>query len=317
MQVQDLSRSLLNKLLGWVHTTVKMLPNAVVAALVIVAFWMLSKLAFKISERALRSVNKAARSLITTFIQVAVILTGAVIALGVLNLDKALASVLAGAGIVGLALGFAFQDLAANIISGVGLALNTELPFQIGDTVETNEVFGVVRNIHLRTSTIETLDGKTVVIPNKQIYQDVLTNHSAKGTMRVELSCGISYGDDLRKVRDISRKVIESLPARLQEREVQFFYEGFGDSSIDFVTRFWIRYTKQSDFLSARSEAVVSLKEAFDRNGITIPFPIRTLDFGIVGGERLADVLDSTPLTLKGSSTSGKAASAVSSPKLS
>jgi len=72
---------------------------------------------------------------------------------------------------------------------------------------------------------------------------------------------------------------------------VEFFYTGFGNSSIDFILRFWIKKCRQVDFLKSRSDAVIGLKKAFDQNGITIPFPIRTLDFGIKGGQKLNEML--------------------------
>lgn len=111
--------------------------------------------------------------------------------------------------------------------------------------------------------------------------------------MRVDLQCGISYGDDLEKVKSVAMGAIDSVSSRNTERDVEFFYEEFGDSSINFVARFWIEYGGHQDFLAARSEGIMRLKKAFDENDIMIPFPIRTLDFGIKGGERLATVLES------------------------
>ena len=296
MEFEQLYNTLMEKLFGWVEGVVAMLPNLAVALAVLLIFWALSKLAHKISDQALQrlNTNKAARSLMTTFARIAVLIAGFVVALGVLNLDKALASILAGAGVLGLALGFAFQDLAANIISGVGLAINKELPFKIGDVVETNDVLGTVRKIHLRTSIIESLDGKWTIIPNKQVYQNKVTNYSSNGKLRVDVACGVSYGDDLDKVRSTATEAIRSVSCRDDSKDVQLFFTEFGDSSINFVARFWIAYRKHADFFAARSEAMVRLKKAFDQDDIMIPFPIRTLDFGIRGGERLADVLPST-----------------------
>ncbi len=295
MNLDNLLGTLVGKLQSWVEAFVEMLPNLIVAILVLATFWFISRLAYKGICRALDRVqtNAAARDLMARIISVAIILLGVVVALGVLNLDKALASILAGVGVVGLALGFAFQDLASNLISGVGLAVNQRWPFKIGDLVETNDVFGVVKKIQLRTSTIETPDGKIVILPNKQIYQSKVINHSATGRRRVDVECGISYGDDLEKVTSVVQKAIEDLGGRDQSRDVQFFFSGFGDSSINFVVRFWIAYEQHTDFLRAQSDGILALKKALDDNDIMIPFPIRTLDFGIRGGEKLADVLSS------------------------
>lgn len=296
--MNDLIKPVLKKLQSWGHGLVEMLPNLAVALVVLFLFWIISRGVSKVAGRALHKmhVHDAARSLILAAIRVAVLLVGAVIALGVLNLDKALASILAGAGIVGLALGFAFQDLAANLISGVGLAIHRRLPFQINDIIETNEVLGRVSDINLRTTMIETFDGKTVILPNKEIYQEKLTNYTFNGSIRVDIKCGVSYGDDLARVTEVAREAIESIGERDSTRDVSVYFEGFGDSSINFNAMMWIRYRNHADFLSARHQVVLALKSAFDEADITIPFPIRTLDFGIKGGERLAEVVKETGL---------------------
>ena len=291
MPVDQLYDDVTAKLSAWADTFGEMLPNIIVALLALALFWLLARVACSASDRALRrfDTHEAARDLISRIVRIGVLLAGVVVALGVMNLDKALASILAGAGIVGLALGFAFQDLAGNLISGVGLAIQQRWPFKIGDVVETNDVFGVVEKIYLRTSIIRMLDGKTAVIPNKQIYQNKVLNHSASGTRRVDLACGVSYGDNLEKVRQVVTDTLASVEPRDRSRDVEVFFTGFGSSSIDLVGRFWVDYEKQPDFLDAQSRAIMAVKKAFDANDIVIPFPIRTLDFGIRGGKPLAE----------------------------
>jgi len=183
----------------------------------------------------------------------------------------------------------------------VGLSLHRTHPFKVGDLIETNDVFGTVQQITLRTTELRTLDGKRITLPNKHVYQDRLTNHSFSGERRVDLSCGISYGEDLEKVRRISIEAIEGIEKRNVDREVELYFQEFGDSSINFIVWFWIRFQKQTDYLGAMSEAVMRLKKAFDQNDITIPFPIRTLDFGIKGGERLGETLSNVPIKLEDS----------------
>lgn len=294
MELTQAYSKVIAKLEGWLDSFVEMLPNLVVAVLVLVLFWLVSLLLTRMTKQALTrlSVRPSIQGLITTTIRIGVLFAGLMIALGVLNLDKAVTSILAGAGIVGLALGFAFQDLAANFISGVGLSIHRTHPFKVGDLIETNQVFGTVRTINLRTTELRTLDGKQITIPNKQIYQEQLTNHSLSGERRVELHCGISYGEDLAKVKKVALEAIRNVETRDRDRDVELYFEGFGDSSIDFVVWFWTSFRRQTDYLGAMSEAVMRLKKAFDDNDITIPFPIRTLDFGIKGGETLTEALD-------------------------
>ncbi len=291
MPLDEIYDDVTGKLSSWGDAFGEMLPNVLVALLVLGVFWLFARVACSASDRALRrfDTHQAARDLISRIIRIGVLLAGVVVALGVMNLDKALASILAGAGIVGLALGFAFQDLAGNLISGVGLAIHQRWPFKIGDVVETNDVFGVVEKIYLRTSIVRTLDGKIAVIPNKQIYQNKVLNHSASGTRRIDLACGVSYGDDLENVKQVVMDTLECIEGRDRARDAEVFFTGFGSSSIDLVGRFWVDYEKHSDFLDARSRAIIAIQKAFNANDIVIPFPIRTLDFGIRGGQPLAD----------------------------
>lgn len=312
MQLESIYQRVIAKLSTWAETFGEMLPNIIVAVLVIGLFWLVARFACSASDRALRRLetHRAARDLVTRIIRIAVLLVGVVVALGVMNLDKAFASILAGAGVVGLALGFAFQELAGNLISGVGLAVHQKWTFKIGDLVETNDVFGTVEHIFLRTSIIRTLDGKTAILPNKQIYQDKVINYTAYGARRVDLECSVSYGDDLEKVENVVSKTLDDLDVRDCSRETQVFFTGFGGSSINLVARFWIDAAKQPDFFEARSRAVIAIKQAFDANDIVIPFPIRTLDFGIRGGKPLAKAFPSKLTVAAPEQTNGRTAEA-------
>ncbi len=287
--INDALSALWEKLEGWIHTFITLLPNLAVALLVLVVFALLSRWGSRLTESVLRrtSITVAARSLVTRVVRIGTFATGLLVALSVLQLDKTVTSLLAGVGIVGLALGFAFQDLASNFVAGVALSLGSRYPFRVGDLIETNGVLGLAEHVFLRNSVIRTLDGNAVVVPNKKIFEQQLTNFSADPYRRVAVTCGVSYGDDLRRVKALVLETVRGMDLLLSERPVDFYWTGYNDSSIDFEVRFWIPFKRQPDFLEARSEAVMRIKAAFDSHGITIPFPIRTLDFGIKGGQRL------------------------------
>ncbi len=284
-------QQVLETLRAWGETGLELIPNLIVALSLIITFWFLAKLAEKVSARAMGRMQtyRAARRMIAKFIRLSVLMLGLALALGIMNLDKALASILAGAGIVGLALGFAFQDLAANILSGIGLSFNR--PFRIGELIETSDHFGTVEKVRLRTTEVYTPDGKMLLIPNKQIFQNTLTNHSRSGERRVSLECGVSYDEDLEKVKSLVLESLRSLSVCKQNKNPQVFFKEFGDGSINFEARFWIDYSSQADYWGATSDAIIAIKKCFDQNNITIPFPIRTLDFGIKGGDPLRKVL--------------------------
>lgn len=284
-----------DKIVGWVESFVAMLPNIASAFLIIIGFIILAKLSKKIirkiSNRLVK--NQSLTNIFTKIIYIAIIVVGCFIALSVLNLQKTVTSLLAGAGIVGLALGFAFQDIAANFMSGFMMA--AKKPFHVGDVIETKDHVGVVQKINLRTTEIKSFQGQEIIIPNKEVFQSPLINNSANGKIRIDLGVGVSYGEDLKQVREIAIAAVENVPGRTED-EIKLYYTEFGDSSINFFIAIWVKYGGRADYLQSQSEAIIAIKEAFDKNDIMIPFPIRTLDFGIKGGEKLNEMM---PLELE------------------
>ncbi|MEX0722076.1 MAG: mechanosensitive ion channel [Balneolaceae bacterium] len=291
MEINNYYDLIVGKLEDWLATAIEMLPNIAVAFLILILFYALAKYVKKLVVSLLSRVtaNKSVISLAETVIGIIVLGIGVFVALSVLNLDGTVTSLLAGAGIIGLALGFAFQDIAANFISGI--LLSTRHPFGIGDIIETNDFFGTVQKLNLRNTIILTPQGQIIYIPNKAVFENPLTNYTKNGERRIDLACGVSYGDDLEKVRNVTLKAVSGIEHRDENRDVEFFYNEFGDSSINFLVRFWIDFHLHKDFWNPQSEAIMAIKKAFDDNGIMIPFPIRTLDFGIKGGEKLDTML--------------------------
>lgn len=276
------------KLEGWLETLTEMLPNFVVAIIVLVIFYFLSKLVRVGTKKLMgRFIEQPAIiGLISTLMSIFIIGSGLVIALNLLHLSKAVTSILAGAGIAGLAIGFAFQDISANFISGIIMAFKK--PLNIGDIIETNGYTGFVRDIQLRATVLETFQGLHIIIPNRLVFQNPLTNFTKTYKRRVDLYVGVSYAEDLEKVKQITEEAIKGLEMLRSEEEIKLVFEEFADSSINYRIMFWIDYTPdQPQFLEARSDAIMAINKAYRENDITIPFPIRTLDFGIKGGEKL------------------------------
>jgi small conductance mechanosensitive channel len=298
-QVAEPAQQAWDKVGDWSDALVANLPNIVVAILVMLLAFGLSLMAVRIAKKASHRwvSTEQLSTLIVALTRMIVLAVGLFLALEVLKLGKAVTSLLAGIGVLGIALGFAFQDIAANFMSGVILSIRH--PFEIGDIVELDGHFGTVEQTNLRATVLRLFSGQTVILPNKSVLQNAIKNYSS-GERRVELDIGVSYCDDLEKVERVALEAVDGLEGRDPERDAQVLFVGFGSSSIDFSLRFWTKMNGQgSDFLIARSKAVIAIKKAFDREGITIPFPIRTLDFGEVGGEKLADVIPK----LQGNST--------------
>jgi small conductance mechanosensitive channel len=281
------------KVMGWARDFILLLPNLAVAVAVLIGFWLLAKLARNLLHRLLRRVSHSEQvnRVLGQAVFLALVATGLFIALGILGLQKTVASLLAGAGIIGLALGFAFQDIAANFMAGIYLSI--EHPFRAGHLIASKDIQGIVKRVHLRWTEIRTPQGQIILVPNKQVFENPITNFSATGQRRVDLKAGVSYGDDLEEVRRVAVQALEQVASRKPDTEVELFFEELSESSINLEARFWIDFTsKQSDYLRAKSEAIERLKKAFDQNGITMPFPTRTLDFAVKGGETLGQTLE-------------------------
>lgn len=289
--VSEASGLVWRKLDGWWDAIVDMFPNFVVAVLALLIFYLLSRGIRLLLNKALSTwmTNEAMVRIILSLTNVAIMLIGLIIALNILHLEQTVTSILAGVGVIGLALSFAFQDAAANFIAGVSMAV--ESPINVGDIIASNDYFGTVTEIGLRATTIHTPQGQDIHIPNRLIFQNPYTHFTAHGVRRIDLSVGVSYGEDLSAVEKTTKAAIEALPFILADKGVLFYYEAFGDSSINFTVTYWVKYAQYMDYLSAVSEGVKAIKQAFDKADITIPFPIRTLDFGIKGGEKLDAML--------------------------
>lgn len=295
MDVETAYELIVEKLTDWMQAVIVMLPNLLLAVLIVLATAAIARVAYHLVRRVLAKVsdNVSISGLIANMVHLGVLALGVFIALGVLKLDKTVTSLLAGAGIVGLALGFAFQDIAANFIAGIMMSIRK--PVSIGDVIESNGYFGKVTAINLRTTAVRRPQGPLVLLPNRDVFQKPLENFSQLGRRRVDLSVDVSYGDDLELVQRVTEDAIRALPQVLRDEDVSFVYTGFGDSSINFDVRYWVDFSDQSQYVTARSDGVKAVKRAFDTHDITIPFPIRTLDFGIKGGQPLSEALDRRP----------------------
>lgn len=278
------------KLTSWLQAIIRLLPNIILAAVILVVGLYIARFVKKMAGKLIGrvSTNNTLNNLFSSVIHVVFIGITLFTVLRILHLDTAVTSILAGAGIIGLALAFAFQDIAANFISGVFLTFRR--PLHIGDIVQIKDYMGKVEEINLRDTTIRTFQGQMVIIPNKDVFQNPIENYSLLGKRRFDLTVGVSYGEDLQKVMDVTLNAVKGIEGLSETDETTMFYQEFGDSSINFFVRLWINSPEQPSYLRVGSEAVMRIKKAYDENDIMIPFPIRTLDFGIKGGTKLNEI---------------------------
>jgi small-conductance mechanosensitive channel len=217
----------------------------------------------------------------------------AIIAISTLNeLGFSLAPLLGAAGVLGIALGFASQTSVSNIISG--LFLIAERPFVVDDLIEVGSIKGRVLSIDSMSVKLRTFDNRMVRIPNETLVKTEVVNITRFPIRRIDVRVGVAYKEDAERVRELLSEIAHRNPLVLMEPEPVIVFEGFGDSSIDFLFGVW---ATQENYLAVKNGIQEQVKARFDAEGIEIPFPHRTLFVGstsdafrvkIVGGGEAA-----------------------------
>ncbi|SEJ73627.1 small conductance mechanosensitive channel [Cyclobacterium xiamenense] len=304
MNTPKLLETVLDKLEKWLTALVAYLPNLVLAILVFMVFLFFARFVERFSKKQLINVHldETISRFLSRLIFLGIMVGGLMLALSILNLTGTVTSILAGLGILGLALGFAFQDTAANFMSGIYITF--QQPYAIGDVIETHDgIMGNVVDVNLRVTKVKTFDGPMVYVPNRFLFQENFINYTEAGRRRIRIDCGVSYGEDLELVERVALEAVSDVPGKIEGEDVSLFWKGFGDSSIDFSVNIWLEYTRENRaYIVAKNQAIKNIKKAFDEHGITIPFPIRTLDFGIKGGEKFSEQLTNAQVSFRNKS---------------
>ncbi|MHC4714066.1 MAG: mechanosensitive ion channel family protein [Planctomycetota bacterium] len=199
---------------------------------------------------------------------VAVIVFAIIAALPLVGVETAsLVGVLAASA---FAVGLALQGSLSNFAAGVLLIIFR--PFKVGDFIEAAGETGTVEEMQIFTTQITTMDNKAVIIPNAKLTSDNITNYTTKGTRRVDMVMGVSYDDDIDKVRSILSGILEKDERVLDDPEPQIAVLEHGDSSVNFAVRPWV---KAEDYWDVYFDTMEAAKKRFDAEGVSIPFPQR------------------------------------------
>lgn len=271
---------LVTKLESWFATIIEYLPNLSLAILVSVVAYFAAKYVNRFTYKVVskRVQQDSVAKMISRIAAVVLVLVGLYISLGILNLSKTLTSLLATAGVAGLAIGLALQNTLSNTVAGISLSFREKI--QIGNWVETNGYSGEVMDINLKEFVIKEADNNIVILPNKMILENALKNYSLTTKMRIALECGVGYSSDLEQVKTLTKDTIAATFSQVKSADdVEFYYTEFGDSSINYLCRFWIDAESMLEKFRAKTDAIIEIKKAYDKAGINIPFPIRTLQF--------------------------------------
>jgi len=263
---------LLNKI-DWdliLTRVVAFLPRVLVAVLVLTAFWI----GFRLARRPLHAVLERMRLekalvdlLVDRVFRFGLYVFGVVMALGQLGVDVTAA--LAGIGVAGIAIGFAAQDSLSNVIAGFLIFLDK--PFKVGDWVTVSDQYGMVSEITMRTTRIRTNNNTYVVIPNKNIIDEVLVNHSKHGETRIDVPVGIAYKEDVGRAREVLLAAAARVEHVISDPAPAVAVVGLGASSVDLQVRVWIAEAAREKPVYA--SVVEQSKRALDEAGIEIPFP--------------------------------------------
>ena len=168
----------------------------------------------------------------------------------------------------GLAIGLALQGSLANFASGVLIVMFR--PYRVGDFVEAAGIAGVVLQVQILTTILKTGDNKQIIVPNGQIMGSIITNFSANDTRRVEMTVGVSYDDDLDKVRSTIQDLVNADERILKDPECLIAVSELADSSVNFTVRPWVN---TADYSSVKFDLTEAIKKRFDKEGISFPFP--------------------------------------------
>ena len=239
--------------------------------LIVVAAKILSVILGRLTRRAV-DMNKKCSDLLRDFlvniVRKGTFVIGVVVALSMLGIN--IGPLVAGIGAIGFIVGFALQGTLGNFAAG--LMILTHRPYDVGDVIQTAGITGYVKSMNLNTTTIKTFDNQVVVVPNGSIWGDNIINVTGSDTRRVDMKFGISYGDDIAKAQRILEEILRSHPLVLAEPAPNVKLHELGDSSVNYICRPW---TKTSDYWTVYWDVTRSVKERFDAEEVSIPFPQR------------------------------------------
>lgn len=238
----------------------------------LLGFFYLSRIIGKLVRKGLKKSNVRVsllmEEMLVSMAARLVFFMGILIALG--QMGVSLAPVLAGLGVAGFIIGFALQDTLGNFASGMMILIYR--PFDVGDMIKTGSVKGNVRSMNLVSTTVLTIDHQTLVIPNNKIWGDVINNLTAQKLRRVDMLFGVGYAENTARVDAILNDILDQHPLVLDKPERLVKLHALGESSVDFIVRPWV---KTDDYWDVYWDITRSVKDRFDEEGISIPFPQR------------------------------------------
>ena len=233
--------------------------------------------------------NRGSSYAISTLLHYVVLSVGFIVAIAALGVDMTKFTVLAGA--LGVGIGFGLQNIVNNFVSG--LVLLFERPVNVGDVVQVQNDVGTIRRIGIRASIIRLFDSSELIVPNAQLISDKVTNFTLSNRQRrIELSVGVAYGTDPKRVIALLTEVAGTHPLAAKNPPPQTLMTEFGTDSLNFSVRFWT--DEYDQWLQIKSDVAVAITEALAAAKIAIPFPQRDLHLQSID-PAVADIYAQSP----------------------
>lgn len=230
------------------------------------------KVARKIGKKTIRSASL--RLLLEKTSYVLAFTLGVLLAAVVAFPGLRLGDIIAALGLGSVAIGFAFQDIFKNFLAGILLLLQE--PFRIGDQIIVAGYEGTVEHIDIRTTRIRTYQGEEVIVPNATVFTSEIQVRTAYDYRRTDLGVGVDYNTSLPMAKERLQNILQEVEGVLDNPQPEIDLVGFGDSSIDFVVRYWT-IPQQHIVRRIQTQVIIAIKRDFDQAEINIPYPIRTV----------------------------------------
>ena len=266
--------ALLTRALNWVKSPeggIRWGLNLLKFILVLIAFRILAGFLARLVRRGMRAFKQGSELLQDFFVNVvrkATFLIGLIVALSMIEVD--IGPFLAAIGAAGFIIGFALQGTLSNFAAGIMILLYR--PYDLGNVVDVGGTTGKVEAMSLVSTTLRKPDNQVVIVPNGSIWGGIITNITGSPTRRVDMVFGIGYDDDIRKAQSILEELTAAHPKILKDPEPTIRVHELADSSVNFVVRPW---ANTSDYWDVYFDLTQQVKERFDSEGISIPYPQR------------------------------------------
>jgi small conductance mechanosensitive channel len=237
-----------------------------------IAIFYVGKLVINMIVRGMRKVmqrqeiDKTLETFVCNLVRMVLLVIVIIAAIGQLGIETT--SFIAIFGAAGLAVGLALQGSLSNFAAGVLIVMFR--PYRVGDFIEAAGISGVVEQVQILTTVLKTGDNKQIIVPNGQIMDSIITNYSANDKRRVDMVIGVSYDDDIDKVRATLEELVAAEERILEDPACTIAVSALADSSVNFVVRPWV---KTADYWGVMFDLTEAIKKRFDQDGISFPFP--------------------------------------------